>query len=458
MGKSSFLYLLLLILLPLASAVLIGGPSVIQASVTNNITTTTYNVNGSNINASTTDCGLGFFVQAYNNVTGIFTCVADSGGGSGSTVTYLNSSNQSGYSVLEVGRSGLSSLFQAIPDSGSGSSDGNNYTNYINITNGTSSNNQNIVRLGRIGLSELSTAIQDLATNTSYSLKSETYNKTDVNLNITSANTSMKGYVDAQNLVFNASNNNYLLANNNSVVNWVTNTFATITSLLDYVKWTDLWGQVYNETEINNMNTSNNNYILATNSTMRDYVLFVNTTNGAGSGSYNDAWINQTFYNKTDVNLNISINNVSVNNYINTLNSTGLIQNWNISGWIYNWNASGLIKTWATITDLLPYALKADYYNKTDVNLNITSANTSQTGYNDAQNLLFNSSNNNYILANNNSVNNNIATKLPLAGGVMTGSVNMSANTNITLTNGKLFNGSNTAYIYHNGTGWVIKG
>jgi len=67
-----------------------------------------------------------------------------------------------------------------------------------------------------------------------------------------------------------------------------------------------------------------------------------------------------------------------------------------------------------------------------------------------------NSNNNslvNYIGVVNTSVTNTFATKLNLAGGTMTGNISL-GNSGVRLSNGT----SNTACIYHNGTGWVIKG
>ena len=57
-------------------------------------------------------------------------------------------------------------------------------------------------------------------------------------------------------------------------------------------------------------NTSNNNYIVIHNGTMAAYVNAKVT-----AGTYNDAWINQTIYNTTQVN---AINTSHANNYVDT--------------------------------------------------------------------------------------------------------------------------------------------
>ena len=74
---------------------------------------------------------------------------------------------------------------------------------------------------------------------------------------------------------------------------WVESIFAKITTLLEYVKWTDLWGQVYNETEVNAINTSTTNFINSNNDSVKNYVLYTNSTMksyvdataGGGSGA-----------------------------------------------------------------------------------------------------------------------------------------------------------------------------
>jgi hypothetical protein len=70
-------------------------------------------------------------------------------------------------------------------------------------------------------------------------------------------NTSLNNTINAM----NTSNNNYIIANNASVNNWVNSAFATIASLNNYVSWVGIWGQVYNETEVNAINTSMMNYV-----------------------------------------------------------------------------------------------------------------------------------------------------------------------------------------------------
>jgi len=77
------------------------------------------------------------------------------------------------------------------------------------------------------------------------------------------------------------------LIQNNSVVNWVNNVFATITNLNLKVSWTDLWNQVYNKTEVNDINTS-----------MKNYVDWVNSTNGVGGETnWNANWTDVAFTN-----------------------------------------------------------------------------------------------------------------------------------------------------------------
>ncbi|MGY4884799.1 MAG: hypothetical protein ACP5NZ_04445, partial [Nanobdellota archaeon] len=141
-----------------------------------------------------------------------------------------------------------------------------------------------------------------------------------------------------------------ILTNNNSIVNWVTSTFASLANLVNLVgNWSADKSKYYNTTQVNEINTSVNNYILYVNSTngagsgtysdswinntvdskiltnndsVNNYILYVNSTNGAGSSSYNDTWINQTIYNRTLVDDNITSTNLSMQNYVLYVNST----------------------------------------------------------------------------------------------------------------------------------------
>ena len=74
----------------------------------------------------------------------------------------------------------------------------------------------------------------------------------------------------------------------------------------------DAWinGTIYNKTYVDEMNVSLNNYIGANNVSVGNYILDSNTTlygmlmNGSFlnvAGEYEDAWINETIYNKTEV-------------------------------------------------------------------------------------------------------------------------------------------------------------
>ena len=121
---------------------------------------------------------------------------------------------------------------------------------------------------------------------------------------------------------------------------------------------------------------------------MKNYVDWVNTTNPAGEGSYDDSWINDTIDTRTRVLYDALI----------SYDETKSIE---ILGWIDGRNTS--------VTNYANFL------------------NTTQT--------------------------NHINTKLSLSGGTMTGNISLS-NSGVRLTNGT----QNTAVIYHNGTGWIIRG
>ncbi len=149
-------------------------------------------------------------------------------------------------------------------------------------------------------------------------------------------------------------------------------------------------------------NISLNNYIAENNASVNNYILYVNSTNGVGAGSYDDAWINETIYNKTNVynktevdDINNSVNNYvdsqdilfndSVNNYITENNNS--VVNWANSVFTSISNLINLVGNWS--------ADKPNYYNTTYV-------------YNKTEVDDINTSVNNYVAENNNSVNNYI--------------------------------------------------
>ena len=134
--------------------------------------------------------------------------------------------------------------------------------------------------------------------------------------------------------------------------------------------------------------------------------------------------------------------NTSMQNYVNTQNTSVTnalntklgISQWNATNTSY-YLASNPSGFYSSISNLGNWtADKVNYYTKTEVN----SINTSMKNY---ANFL------------NTTQTNHINTKLSLSGGTMTGNISLS-NSGVRLTNGT----QNTAVIYHNGTGWIIRG
>jgi hypothetical protein len=117
----------------------------------------------------------------------------------------------------------------------------------------------------------------------------------------------------------------------------LTNTlgFATNTAVENNI--TNVWGGM--QSNITNTNTS-----------MKDYVLWVNSTNAAGSGgneSFNQSLTDNLYATHTGVINNItSLNNSMISN-ITYLNST-LIGYWNFTNWV---NQSGLIINYSNVND-----------------------------------------------------------------------------------------------------------
>lgn len=208
-------------------------------------------------------------------------------------------------------------------------------------------------------------------------------------------------------------------------------------------------------------------------------------------GSEVDPWwtSNFTLYNSTWTS--------TFNSTYNAYNSTGLIKDWNSTGYIKDWNSTGLIKNWwvdvmngtiAKITDLANYVLisnivslvgnwsadkssyylvtnpysyynsttipayltaevdpywsgnQSSYYNSTYTTTNITTANTSMKTYVDAQDSLLLTRAN--WTTQNTSIWTGIDAKLPLAGGIMTGNINISNQNITTIGSGKIFSNS----------------
>ncbi len=198
---------------------------------------------------------------------------------------------------------------------------------------------------------------------------------------------------------WNATNTSYALLtelNNGSYLNVDTN----------IGNWTADKTNYYTKTEVNAINTS-----------MKNYVDWVNSTNGVGGeGSYDDSWINQTIYNTTQVNaINTSMKNyvdstftnenyvnsqnTSMRNYVNAQNTsqTNLINlnNQSVTNAINavaaigepNWNANySIFLTHATTSYVNTQNLSMRNY----VNLQNTSQNSWISG-------AYNTTRNNYV-------------------------------------------------------------
>ena len=262
-------------------------------------------------------------------------------------------------------------------------------------------------------------------------------------------------------------------------------------------------------------NATNTSYMTGENFTLqnnsiKNYILYVNSTNGAGSGSYDDSWINGTIDNKIGI-ANTTLYEILMNgSYLNAEATDTFVGNYSTflthityadvmngtlkdyfdglyigigdeteTKWNANYsaflthitsatlnNGSYLNQDWllksqwnATNTS---YALLTQLNNGSYLNYAWNSTNTSyMTGDNfTLQNTsmknyiaVVNTSMDNLVDLNNASTTNSIATKLSLSGGTMTGNISLSTS-GVRLTNGT----ANTAVIYHNGTGWIIRG
>ena len=266
------------------------------------------------------------------------------------------------------------------------------------------------------------------------------YNETEVD----AINTSVNNYISD----VNTSNNNYILYVNGTMAAYVNSQDAGKVSWTDLwgqvyneseidtlleakVDWTTLWEQVYNETEIGLINDSNNNYIVYTNSTMKDYVDtrgFLVSGDIAGKVSWTDLWdqvyneteIDTTFgsyatlayltsahYNKTEiVTINTSMKNYGDSTFA-TITNLALKVTWtDLWTQVYNeTEVDNLLLTkisWTDIWSQVYNETEVDAIN-TSVNNYISDVNTSVTNtfgsyYTITESDLINTSNNNYIL------------------------------------------------------------
>jgi len=279
-------------------------------------------------------------------------------------------------------------------------------------------------------------------------------------------NASVKNYADSQDVLFNNSVNNYILENNNSVNNYILYVNSTNgagvgisweTAMNGTLFQTSNWNATNNSyLEIKNWNATNESYMTGSNFTlqnisMQNYVLYVNSTNPVGGGSYDDSWINGTIDNK------ISTDNSSINNWVTSVFATIANLASKVS-WTDLWN---------------------QVYNETEVN----NINTSMKNYVD----WLNTSNNNYISDVNTSIEARIWTNVTASawinpehindvddadietdlntyvdidGDIMTGNLNMTSNNNITMGVNQMLCLSYdcTKYISWNGTHTIIQG
>ncbi len=145
-----------------------------------------------------------------------------------------------------------------------------------------------------------------------------------VSLNNQSLNNYITSYVTSN----NASLNNYVNYNNISVTNAI-NSIASIgepnwnanySTFLTHITWAQVMnGTLLQSSQWNATNTSymtGDNFTLQ-NTSLRNYILYVNSTNGVGSGTYNDAWINETIYNKTQVDIIAATSDLHTHNASN---------------------------------------------------------------------------------------------------------------------------------------------
>ena len=208
-------------------------------------------------------------------------------------------------------------------------------------------------------------------------------------------------------------------------------------------------------------NATNTSYMEGSNFTiqnesMKNYVLYVNSTNGGGSGSYDDSWINDT------VNSKITANNNSVVNWVNDVFATILslsdyVKNADLLSLVGNWSADKSSYTPLTTlnngsyfniaeTDSLAYnGTLVDYYTLNNGTYSVVDTDTFVANYSDFLNKIewshiingtLWSQIGNGTMFKTSQWNATNTSYLPLIGGSMTGNLNLSANVNLTMNGG----------------------
>ena len=207
------------------------------------------------------------------------------------------------------------------------------------------------------------------------------------------------------------------------------------------------------------------------------YVISSILNNGSylNSASYNDAWINETIYNKTQVNeINASMNNTlkyyipyqdanknfNLGNNNLTINGTLLFVNTNNTrigiGTITPQNILNVLGDGNFTGTLYALGVNLSVNNESVVNWIANTFNTTRNNEVARQN----TSMKNYVGEVNASVTNALATKLNLAGGNMTGNINMTSNSNITMGERQktCYTYDCSKYMMYNGTALIIQG
>jgi hypothetical protein len=234
-------------------------------------------------------------------------------------------------------------------------------------------------------------------------------------------NTTIAAYVNSENSRYNTSIASYVntrsLSHFNDDILWTAGFNSTgdtrwlgSADLNPYVEWVDLWGQVYNETEVNNLlnqkaswttlwsQVYNETEVQAINTSMRNYVNYVNTT-GAAYTNTRDTYFNTTI--AAYVNSENSRYNTSIASYVNTRSLSDF--NDDIL-WTAGFNSTGDTR-WLGSADLNPYvewtALWTQVYNETEVN-NLLNQKASWTTlwsqvYNETEVQAINTSMRNYV-------------------------------------------------------------
>ncbi|MGY4884455.1 MAG: hypothetical protein ACP5NZ_02640, partial [Nanobdellota archaeon] len=217
---------------------------------------------------------------------------------------YVNSQNQSQTNLINLNNASLNNYINFTNTSMQNyvnlqNTSMTNYANYIaSLWNNNYTNMQNpcspnfVVGIFENGTFECGVVTSDMEVDPYWTGNASLFNQS---------------WLNTYNQTTNESINNYINATNTSLVNWVNSTFVPLSSMINYYTKSE----VYNKTEIEQINDSMENYVNAQNQSQTNLINTINQTT-----------INLINSNNASLNNYINFTNFSMQNYVNATNES----------------------------------------------------------------------------------------------------------------------------------------